>query len=122
MFTWKGKQQAVAGTYWDISTGERLEMRDREILPGSRSKTYIKASGTTVVLLGPVLGLIFAIFLPFIGIAMATYFAGKKVAGMARRAFRGTVTEAGKALTFGWRPLQAYLANKRKESKKSGQN
>ncbi len=122
MFTWKGEQQAVAGTYWDISTGERIEMRDREILPGSRSKTYIKASGTTVVLLGPVLGLIFAIFLPFIGIAMATYFAGKKVAGMARRAFRGTVTEAGKALTFGWRPLQAYLANKRKESKKSGQN
>ena len=122
MFTWKGEQQAVAGTYWDISTGERLEMRDRDILPGSRSKTYIKASGTTVVLLGPVLGLIFAIFLPFIGIAMAIYFAGNKVMAAARKAFRGTVKEAGRTLTFGWRPLQAYLANKRKGTKRGKQN
>ena len=119
MLTWKGEQQTVAGTYWDISTGERLEMQDGQILPGSRSKTYIKASGTTVVLLGPVLGLAFAIFLPFIGIALAIYFTGNKVISVARRAFRGRVNEAGKALTFGWRPLQAYLANKRKESKRN---
>ncbi len=122
MFTWKGEQKAVAGTYWDISTGDRLEMREGETLPGSSSKSYIKASGTTVVLLGPVLGLIFAVFLPFIGIAMAIYFVGNKVVAMARKAIRGRVNETGKALTFEWRPLQAYLANRRKKTKRIGQN
>jgi hypothetical protein len=109
----RGEQKAEAGTYWDISTGERITIQDQEMLPGNASTRYIKASSTMVVLLGPVLGLIFAIFMPFIGIAMAIFFAGKKVVSVGKRAVQGMVAAVVKNIFFAWRPLQAYLAKRR---------
>lgn len=113
MLTWRGEQKAVAGTYWDILTGERFTIRDQEMLPGTASTRYIKASSTMVLLLGPILGLIFAIFMPFIGIAMAISFAGKKVVSTGKRTVQGMGAAAVKNIFFAWRPLQAYLAKRK---------
>jgi hypothetical protein len=118
MLIWKGAQQAVTGTYWDISTGERLSIKDQDTLPGDKSTTYIKASGTMVLLMGPVLGLTFAIFLPFIGIAMALSFVGKKIVNAGKTAARRMADSAVKNIFFAWRPLQAYLAGRQKGNKK----
>lgn len=122
MLIWKGEQQAGTGTYWDISTGERIEIKDQDVLPGGSSQKYIKASGAMMLLLGPALGLMYAVFLPFIGIAMAISFTGTKIVNAARRVFRGKAREAGKVLTFGWKPLEGYLASKRRAEKRHGES
>jgi hypothetical protein len=125
MLIWKGAQQAVTGTYWDITTGDRLSIKDQETLPGDNSTTYIKASSALVLLFGPIFGLIFAIFLPFIGIAMALSFVGKKIVTASKPAAQRMANSAVKNIFFAWKPLQAYLAGRQKTSKKekgSGKN
>jgi len=117
MFIWRGEQKAEAGTYWDIRTGERITIQNQDLLPGDTSTRYIKASSTTVLLLGPILGLSFAIFLPFIGIAMAISFAGRKAVSAAKKSGQGMVEAAVKRIFFVWRPLEAYFAKKRQEGK-----
>ena len=118
MLIWKGAQQAVTGTYWDISTGDRISIKDQETLPGDSSTTYIKASSALVLLFGPVFGLIFAIFLPFIGIAMALSFVGKKIVTAGKTAGLRMTNYAVKHIFFAWKPLQAYLAGRQKVNKK----
>jgi hypothetical protein len=119
MLIWKGAQQAVTGTYWDISTGDRISIKDQGTLPGDYSKTYIKASSAVVLLFGPVVGLSFAIFLPFIGIAMAVSFAGKKILSACKPAAQRVGNSAVKNIFFAWKPLQAYLAGRQKRNKRA---
>ena len=88
------------------------------MLPGDSSTKYIKAPIAVVLLLGPVFGLIFAIFLPFIGIAMALSFAGKKIVSAGKTAVQRTANSAVKNIFFAWKPLQAYLAGRQKLNKK----
>lgn len=116
----KGGQKAAAGTYWNLMNGERVDLAAEEMLPGARSTLYFKAPAALALAAGPVLGLIFAVFLPFIGIAMAMMLlVGKLIEGM-------TKATAG-LVTFGWRPIEAYLAGRkrmkadeRKKAKKTG--
>ena len=57
---------------------------------------------------GPILGLLYAIALPFIGIATIAALIGRKVLG-------GVVALVGNLATFGWRPLEAHLGGKKKK-------
>jgi hypothetical protein len=114
----KGKQITEAGTYWDTSSGERVTLQEKGMLPGDESTRYIKASSTTMLLIGPVLGLMFAIFLPFIGIAMTLSFLGKKVFNAGKRTVQELVSAGAKNIFFAWRPLQSYLAKRRSGGKK----
>jgi len=71
------------------------------------------SGGRTVMMLlfGPILGLAYAIALPFIGIAtIASMAAAKAVKGVAQ-VFGGTVH-------FGWRPIESYLSGKKKKEAK----
>ncbi|HXX58052.1 MAG TPA: hypothetical protein VEI96_08645 [Thermodesulfovibrionales bacterium] len=62
---------------------------------------------------GPFLGLLYAIALPFIGIATIAALIGRKVLG-------GVFSLVGNLATFGWRPLESHLGGKkrRKETPK----
>ena len=61
---------------------------------------------------GPVLGLMYALFLPFIGIAMLVKLVGHKVGGEMRELAHGSAS-------FGWSPNESYLTGrKRKGAKK----
>lgn len=110
----KGAQIAEAGTYWNMRTGERVTIESQDVLPGNFATKYLKASSTAMLLLGPILGLAFAVFLPFIGIAMAISFAGKRLLSMGGKSVERIIEAGAKSIFFVWRPLQAYLANKRK--------
>jgi fructose-1,6-bisphosphatase/inositol monophosphatase family enzyme len=105
-----GGNKAGKGTYWNFMTGQRVELEQEGMLPGDEKARYIKASGAVVLLLGPVLGLLFAVFLPFIGIAMAVTLAGKKVAAVVSDL-------AARSMSFGWRPVESYLGGKQKRKK-----
>jgi len=118
MFTWKGEQKAGPGTYWDMETGERVDLKEEDILPGEKTTKYIKASSGVMLLFGPVLGLIYAIFLPLVGIVMTIHFAGMKIAGAGKRAIRGMADAVVQSAFFGWRPIQAYLISKQKGKKR----
>ncbi len=111
MLTYKGGHQVGKGTYWDLSNGRRTDIAQEGILPGSDASTYIKASAGIMLLASPVIGLLYVVFLPLIGTATLAAVASRKVLG-------GMAGVAGKTISFGWRPVEAYLAGKKKGKKK----
>ena len=104
----KGGQTAAAGTYWNMMNGERVDLEQEGVLPGDRSATYIKAPTAAVLAAGPVLGLLFAVFLPLIGIVMSAALVGRKLGEALASAAAGSVS-------FGWRPIEAYLAGRKRK-------
>ena len=104
-----GGHTVKAGTYWNMANGNRVQMEQEGALPGSGTTRYIKAPVAVMLMAAPVIGLLFAVFLPFIGIAMTLSLIGKKLAN--------TVTEAAAgSMSFGWRPIEAYLAGKKRKN------
>lgn len=112
MFT-RGGHKVGKGTYWNMVDGSRIDMDGDGILPGGHETMYIKAPSALVLAAGPVLGLVFAVFLPFIGIAMAAMLIIRKI-GVAVR----ETTAA--AASFAWRPVEAYLAGRKKRKSSGG--
>ena len=105
---YKGGQNVEKGTYWNTFTGERLEISESQALPGGENTIYVRAKSGWVLLAGPVLGLCFAVFLPFIGILMAMGQFGKAIA-------KSSVGQAVQSVSFGWRPIEAYLAGRKRK-------
>lgn len=104
------------GTYWNFSTGERIDIAAEGVLPGGKNEVYYRLPATGIVALAPLMGLLYALFLPFIGIAMLVKVVFKKVATM-------VTAPAERAASFGWRPSESYLAGKKKgsEAEKKGE-
>jgi hypothetical protein len=88
-----------------------MDMDQEGILPGSGASTYLRVSAGVMVLAGPIIGLLYVIFLPLIGIATLAAIAGRKILG----ALSGL---AGKTIAFGWRPVESYLAGRKKGKKR----
>ena len=101
-----GGHTVKAGTYWNLSNGNRVQMEQEGALPGSGTTRYIKAPVAVMLMAAPVIGLVFAVFLPFIGIAMTLNLIGKKLVESATSAAAGS-------MSFGWRPVEAYLAGRK---------
>jgi hypothetical protein len=105
----KGGQIADRGTYWDLRIGSRIDIEGEGVLPGSEKATYIKMPALVMLLVGPIIGLLYAILLPFIGIATVAALAGQTM-------LKGMNHIAAKSVSFGWRPKNAYLSGKKKKN------
>jgi hypothetical protein len=101
-----GGHTVKAGTYWNLANGNRVQMEQEGMLPGDGKIRYIKAPTAVMLMAAPAIGLVFAVFLPFIGIAMALGLIGKKLA-------EGVASAAAGSVSFGWRPVEAYLGGRR---------
>jgi hypothetical protein len=108
MLRYTAGSRAGKGTYWNFSTGERIDISDEGILPSGKNTIYFRLPASGIIILGPVVGLLYAAFLPFIGIAILVKVVLQKVASMA---FGSAKTSAA----FDWRPSESYLAGKKKE-------
>ncbi len=108
MIRHKGGHRADKGTYWNFGTGERVDIAVEGVLPGDGRTVYYKLPATGILFMGPVLGLLYAAFLPFIGIAMVAKLVMQKIG----RAALGPVRSGA---SFGWRPSESYLAGKKKK-------
>lgn len=107
-----GGQKVREGNYWNFSTGDRVHIEKEGVLPGGEDATYYKFPPVVMLLAAPVMGLVYAVFLPFIGIAMLLMVLSGKL-------FGGAVAGLWKGASFSWKPSEAYLAGrKKKEGKK----
>jgi len=106
----KGGQRVSKGTYWELRKGLRIDIADQGTLPGGEASTYFRIPSGVMLLLVPIIGLFYAILMPIIGIATIITLALYKVLG-------GLYDLAAKNISFGWRPLNAYLSGKKKKKK-----
>jgi hypothetical protein len=108
MLTYKGGNKVGKGTYWDLANGRRIDVVSEGVLAGRGTATYVRMSSAVMLLSGPVIGLLYAILMPFIGIATVVTLAVRKVLG-------GLYDLAAKSISFGWQPKNAYLAGKKQK-------
>lgn len=107
----KGGEKVSKGNYWNYENGERVSLTADGTLPGDGTTTYYKANPVVILALGPVLGLLYAAFLPFIGIAIVLKLVATKI-------FARSLGEVSRISTFNWSPAASYLAGRRHKSKK----
>ena len=103
-----GGETVTRGNYWNFSNGDRISMDNSGVLPGDSTATYYKASPLLILAAGPFLGLLYAAFLPFIGLAIIAKLVFTKLFG---RPLEGL----SRVATFNWNPSEAYLAGRRRK-------
>ena len=65
-----GGNVVAAGTYWSFSEGEVVRLERDSALPGSASSRFFRLPLAALLLLSPLLGLLFVMFLPVAGIVL----------------------------------------------------
>ncbi len=110
MKRYNGGNKVEGGYYFNLGNWEIVTMKDPGVLPEGE---YIRAPMPALLIVAPVLGFGFALFLPFIGFAMAFYAAGKKLTGAGAK----VAADVGATVTPAWQPGEAYLAGKPEEKK-----
>ena len=109
MTRFNGGTKVGGGYYFNTSSWEIATITDdRGTLPGDARVTFIHVPLMALFVLAPVMGLAFAMFLPFIGFALPLYALGKAVVGTGKQ----LVHEAAATVTPTWQPGEAYLAGK----------
>ncbi len=107
-----GGHQVGEGTYWNLSSGSLVEMKDIGILPGDRETAYYRIPFSLLFVGGIFYGGLYIVFLPVTIIVMSVYLMGRKI-------FGGILDQLRTSVSFGWRPTEAYLAGKNKKEKKN---
>ena len=79
--TRNGGTKAPGGLYWHFGNWEIKALDGKEVtLPGSAAERYLRIPTVALLVLGPVMGLAFAMFLPFIGFALLATQIVRKIA------------------------------------------
>lgn len=107
----KGGEKVEKGNYWNVANGERVHFENAGTLPGDSSASYLKFHPAALIVVGPLLGLAYAIFLPFAAIAMVTWV-------VLQKAFGGLANAVWKAAVFSWQPSEAYLTGRKTKKDK----
>ncbi len=104
-----GGEKVQRGVYVNMATWEITQLhKEPAVLPGTGELAYIKAPAPLMITLGPIAGLAFVIFLPFVGILGAASFIGYKL----NAAGQGVARRVVHPVAFGWKPGTAYLAKR----------
>jgi hypothetical protein len=116
MLRHQGGETVKAGFYvnaesWEINT---ISGREGGTLEGGATTRYLRIPVLGMLLFAPLMGALFAMFLPFIGIAMVAQYCAVKAWDGARHAAHATVVALGPS----WQPRTAHLTGARDEEKK----
>ena len=116
MKRYKGNEKVEPGIYFNL---EQLAFRSMTVegrLTGTEGDEYRRVPTVALLVVGPFLGAVYVLFLPFIGFGMLAWVAGTKLAHV--------MAEAGTAfirvLRPVWQPAMAFLS--RGKAIKGGRN
>ncbi len=82
-----GGEQVKAGFYWNLREWEaNIIPREGGVLPARDDARYVRVPLPVLLVVAPVMGAAYAMFLPFIGFAMVAMY----LAGLIKRTFTTT--------------------------------
>ena len=104
-----GGETVQAGAYFNAKALSFKVLDDEETLPGTAADEYVALPMAAMLVVGPALGLVYAIFLPFIGLAMAAWVVLEKA---------GDVLATGaRVMRPAWQPALSFLTRGKKGTK-----
>ena len=102
-----GGDTVKAGFYFNLDTWMVTTFSgEGGVLPGVGTERYLRVATPTLFVFAPLMGALFAMFLPFIGIAMVLQYVG----GLVVDTVRDTAHSVLAATTPAWRPGVAHLS------------
>jgi hypothetical protein len=109
MASYLGGTQAPGGIYWNGRLAVVTVPAEGGNLPGGSGERYRSVPWALALLVAPVLGGLYVVLLPFVGLGMLAVHAARRIAGGARQGAR----ELAATVTPGWRPGEAHLTGRR---------
>lgn len=106
MTTYRGTDDVDAGLYLNTRKLTIASIDKRGSLPGTVDETYRRVPMLLMLAAAPLVGLVYVMFLPFIGFAAVTWLLADKGIQFAGR-FAGQV---GRVQRPGWVPAMAFLS------------
>jgi hypothetical protein len=92
MARYHGGKWVKAGFYWSPARWEIITIpKGGRALPGGEELSYFRVPVLFILVLGPLMGAVYVIFLPLIGFGLFFGFAGKKLFLFFRRAVKGVI-------------------------------
>jgi len=112
-----GGTMVKGGFYWNPKGWEMVTVDGPSgILPGAADDRYFRIPVLAMLLLAPVMGGLFVIFLPVIGFALVLQHLGRLSVAATRRAAASLLA----TMSPSWRPGEAYFAGKHKPEAPAG--
>ncbi len=119
MTRYHGGTKVLGGYYWNISSWELVAVQGEVgTLRAASEETFLRLPLPVLLLVIPLMGALFAFFLPALGFAMVTWGLGKKLAQVGRQAMQQLAATVSPA----WRPGEANFAGKPDETKEQGRS
>ena len=114
MARFNGGSRVPGGYYWNPRHWSVTPVAgEAGTLPGGSSDRYLRIHWLVALLLAPLLGGLFVVFLPFIGFAMFFQWVFRKVTGTAREGAR----DLAATVTPGWRPGEVHMTGRAMDTK-----
>jgi hypothetical protein len=106
MARYEGGTKVPGGYYWNPGAWSVVSVEgETGTLPGRHDERFVRLHWLAALLLAPVLGGLFVVFLPFIAVGMVIDGVGRVLFGGARRGAQ----DLAATMTPGWRPGEAHL-------------
>lgn len=70
MVIYRSGMAVERGLYWSPMDGQRVDVPTHGVLPGEEDKSYLRLSPLALLLMAPLFGLMFIMFLPLFGIGV----------------------------------------------------
>jgi hypothetical protein len=109
MLRHRGGERVKSGFYFNLETWEVTTLSGTGGVLGGRGAQFLRVPTLALLALAPLMGLAYAMFLPFIGIAMVVSHFSKQAGRAAKSAFTGVLTATSPAM----RPGEAYFGGER---------
>ena len=114
MKRYTGNQDVKRGIYLSLKRRDFVTIEsESDRLPGASDERYVKIPPVAMIALGPIMGLMYVIFLPFISFAMVLGLVAHKAFLGLRLVERSLVREAN----LHWMPGVAYLIWRKRSEK-----
>jgi hypothetical protein len=116
MKLYHGNDHVEPGIYFNLAELRFRSMEDEGTLPGAPTEVWRRVPAIALLVVGPVLGGIFAIFLPLVGFFLLASLLFKAVAHLA-----GELAVASlRVLKPAWQPARAFLSRSRPARREGG--
>ncbi len=103
----EGNSRVKAGFYWNRADWEIVTISGTGgVLPGDKATRYLRVPLLAMLVLPPLMGGLYVLFLPFLGFAMLFSYVGRKVF----KGVRAAADDVAESLGPAWRPGEAHLA------------
>ncbi|MBI2526200.1 MAG: hypothetical protein HYV93_09480 [Candidatus Rokubacteria bacterium] len=109
MKAYRGSDKVEPGLYFNARELSFKSVEEEGPLPGSPVEVFRRVPILVLLIVGPLLGLVYAVFLPFIGFAAVAWLLSVKAVQLGR----GAAREAVRVLRPGWEPSLAFLSRSR---------